>query len=670
MIVPMKKYSFLIYHREYIEFLKGIQELGVLHVIEKESGEIQDEETRINYQHINELSNAIKFLSKRIVNSQPDEKEKDGLKILDELKKLQDDQESYQHELTQLRKEKSLLESWGDFSWELIEKLKKSGYRIEFFNCQSRNFNPDWEDSYTIFRINELSGQVYFIIIGKSDEPIEIDAENIRLPEVSLSKLNKSIGEVEGILKKTEDLFNDFAAQYLELLKETKEKISAHLNFSRVILNTQKEAEDKLMFLEGWVPKEKQENINAYLKEQGVYYVVSKPDPDENVPIKLKNSKFSRLFEPVGELYTMPDYKELDLTPFFAPFFMMFFGFCLGDMGYGLLILIAAIILRFRVKPQLKPILTLGIFLGAATIFMGMLGGTLFGINLIDSGYTITAKTLEALKNSGLPHNLIDQLSVLTNSHIEKQSNFLSQVKSVIGEPAFRMYRSQILRFVESDYTILNSFRFLMLNTDQLMLLAFAVGFVQTIFGMGIKAANKAIQFGIVHALSTIGWIALILGGVVLYALKHFDVITPAQFKTTFIIIGAVTGFFIFFVNSPGKNPFLNLGLGVWDTYNMASGLLGDLLSYVRLFALGISSAVLGNVFNQLAFSLSPDIIVVGQLVTLIILLFGHSLNLFMAALGAFVHPLRLTFVEFYKNAGFAGGGKKYDPFRNAVNTQ
>ncbi len=670
MIVPMKKYSFLIYHKEYIEFLKGIQELGVLHVIEKRSGEIQDEETRIKYQHINELSNAIKFLSKRIVISQPDEKEKDGLKILEELKKLQSNEESYQHSLAQLKKEKSLLEPWGDFSWESIEKLKKSGYRVEFFICQSRNFNPDWEESYTISRINEVSGQLYFVVIGKSDEPIEIDAENIRLPEVSLTKQNKLIGEVENILEKTEDLFNDFSTQYLDLLKETKEKLSAHLNFNRVILSTQKEAEDKLMFLEGWVPKEKQENINAYLKEQGVYYIVSRPDPTENVPIKLKNNKFSKLFEPVGELYTMPDYKELDLTPFFAPFFMMFFGFCLGDMGYGLLILIAAIILRFRVKPQLKPIITLGIFLGAATIFMGMLGGTLFGINLIDSGYTITAKTLEALKNSGLPHNLIDQLSVLTNSHIEKQSSFLSQVKSVIGEPAFRMYRSQILRFVESDYTILNSFRFLMLNTDQLMLLAFAVGFVQTIFGMCIKAANKAIQFGFVHALSTIGWIVVILGGVILFGLKYFDVITPAKFKTIFIIIGVVAGFFIFFVNSPGKNPFLNLGLGIWDTYNMASGLLGDLLSYVRLFALGISSAVLGNVFNQLAFSLSPDIIVVGQLVTLIILLFGHSLNLFMSALGSFVHPLRLTFVEFYKNAGFAGGGKKYDPFRSAVNTQ
>jgi V/A-type H+-transporting ATPase subunit I len=152
--------------------------------------------------------------------------------------------------------------------------------------------------------------------------------------------------------------------------------------------------------------------------------------------------------------------------------------------------------------------------------------------------------------------------------------------------------------------------------------------------------------------------------------LKQTEKISPEQFKLYLIIAGSIGGFFIFFMNSPGKNPFLNLGLGIWDTYGMASGLLGDLLSYVRLFALGISSAVLGNVFNQLAFSLSPDIIVVRQLVILLILLFGHGLNFFMSALGSFVHPLRLTFVEFYKNAGFSGGGKKYDPFRRALNIE
>jgi V/A-type H+-transporting ATPase subunit I len=95
----------------------------------------------------------------------------------------------------------------------------------------------------------------------------------------------------------------------------------------------------------------------------------------------------------------------------------------------------------------------------------------------------------------------------------------------------------------------------------------------------------------------------------------------------------------------------------------MITGILGDLLSYIRLFALGISSAILGLVFNQLAFSMSPDNKILGPIVIVIILLIGHGINIFMSGLGSFVHPLRLTFVEFYKNAGFIGGGKKYKPF-------
>ena len=125
-----------------------------------------------------------------------------------------------------------------------------------------------------------------------------------------------------------------------------------------------------------------------------------------------------------------------------------------------------------------------------------------------------------------------------------------------------------------------------------------------------------------------------------------------------------IAGVGIMFFNSPGKNPFVNVGLGLWDTYNMVTGLFGDILSYIRLFALGLSSAILGNVFNSLAFGMSPDIPVVGAIVTIIILVAGHSINLFMSALGSLVHPMRLTFVEFYKNAGFIGGGKIYQPFQ------
>jgi V/A-type H+-transporting ATPase subunit I len=129
------------------------------------------------------------------------------------------------------------------------------------------------------------------------------------------------------------------------------------------------------------------------------------------------------------------------------------------------------------------------------------------------------------------------------------------------------------------------------------------------------------------------------------------------------IVLG-IAAIGIFFFNSPGKNPAVNVGLGLWGTYNMITGLFGDILSYIRLFALGLSSAILGNVFNSLAFGMAPDIPVVGAIVTILILIAGHSINLFMAALGALVHPMRLTFVEFYKNAGFVGGGASYKPFQ------
>jgi len=102
----------------------------------------------------------------------------------------------------------------------------------------------------------------------------------------------------------------------------------------------------------------------------------------------------------------------------------------------------------------------------------------------------------------------------------------------------------------------------------------------------------------------------------------------------------------------------------LWNSMNMATGLLGDLLSYIRLFALGLCGGMMGFVFNELAIELSPTFPVARQLVMLIILLIGHGLNLFISSLGAFVHPMRLTFVEFYKNAGFEGGGKKYKPFK------
>jgi len=202
-------------------------------------------------------------------------------------------------------------------------------------------------------------------------------------------------------------------------------------------------------------------------------------------------------------------------------------------------------------------------------------------------------------------------------------------------------------------------------NTDMnniLFIMALVLGGIQILFGMGVKAANETVQFGFKYALSTIGWILLFVGGATIAGLNMYASVPMETLKPILYAVLGVSGVLILFLNSPGKNIFVNLGLGLWNTYNMVTGVLGDLLSYIRLFALGIATAILGFVFNSLAMSVGGGFF--GVIFMVIILVIGHSINLFMAGLGAFVHPMRLTFVEFYKNAGFSGGGKKYHPFR------
>ena len=121
--------------------------------------------------------------------------------------------------------------------------------------------------------------------------------------------------------------------------------------------------------------------------------------------------------------------------------------------------------------------------------------------------------------------------------------------------------------------------------------------------------------------------------------------------------------------NNPDKNFFLRPLTGLWEFYQFVTGFLGDFLSYIRLFALGLASGLLGNAFNQIAFMILPgypestDYLSPLMAVSVIILLVGHTLNLGLSLLGSFVHPLRLTFVEFYKNLDFKGGGVAYQPF-------
>ncbi len=131
--------------------------------------------------------------------------------------------------------------------------------------------------------------------------------------------------------------------------------------------------------------------------------------------------------------------------------------------------------------------------------------------------------------------------------------------------------------------------------------------------------------------------------------------------KWAVIAIGVISALGIYVFNTPGRNPLVNIGSGLWDTYNMATGLLGDVLSYIRLYALGLAGGMLGAAFNNLGNMVLGDG-GFGWIPFVIIVILGHTINVAMSCLGAFVHPLRLTFVEYFKNSGYEGKGTKYNP--------
>jgi V/A-type H+-transporting ATPase subunit I len=195
------------------------------------------------------------------------------------------------------------------------------------------------------------------------------------------------------------------------------------------------------------------------------------------------------------------------------------------------------------------------------------------------------------------------------------------------------------------------------------MLLALGIGVFHICLAMVIKAVGYTKRLGFKENIATWGWTLLIVGGVIVALLGAGKLLSAAAIKWVVIAIGAISALGIFIFNTPGRNPLINVGAGLWDTYNMATGILGDVLSYIRLFALGLAGGMLGAAFNDLGKMVLGDG-GVNWVFFILILLIGHVLNLLMSCLGAFVHPLRLNFVEYFKNSGYEGKGKAYNPLK------
>ena len=603
MVTKMTKYSFILLSEQTEGFLNSLQELGVVDI--SRSLKPIDEQSSGMLAEADRAKKALSILAACKAGSEKDFKF-DGCPV-DAVLETQDRIAEISAEIAATKKEIAVRQPWGSFRSEDIHKLESQGLKLRFYSCMKKKFDPSWAEIRPLEVISETESKVFFVTVSPAEEEYSFPIEAVPAPEGSVNEAEEKLSLLQSKLEKEQQLLANLKSCSDEIRKAYNDSLS-RLDLYFAEAATEKAVDNYLTVLTGFAPTSDDKRLCASFDSMDIYYSHEAATKEDNPPVKLKNNWFAKNFEVLTGMYGVPAYDEFDPTSVLGPFFMLFFAMCMGDAGYGILLMLIALVLRLKMKDSsLGKMHRLIAFLGGMTFVVGIFLGTFFGMSILEASWA--PAWLKGLCIDG----------------------WFPDAK-IAGFPVQ-------------------------------MVLAVAIGVLHICLAMIIKTINFTKRFGFKKTVATWGWTTLIVGGLVVVSLGMTEVLSAEAFKWTIIALAVVSGLAIYVFNTPGRNPLLNIGSGLWDTYNMVTGLLGDVLSYIRLYALGLAGGMLGNAFNIMG-TMILDIPVPGVnwVFCIIILIFGHVLNLAMSCLGAFVHPLRLTFVEYFKNSGYEGSGAKYNP--------
>jgi len=612
MISKMIRYDIVLYAGEQECFINELRELGLVDITT--SGWEPSENDRSVLLSIEAHNKAVEYLKDFSKSSEYDANAQlfaNGEEAYEAYVAAREERTRLQQEMARLQKLADDIAPWGRYSEEDITKLAERGITLRYFTTQPSTFDKmldEWSETMTISEIARTQSTVYFVVVATDSSAVVVDGQEVRLPSKDSEALKAEIAELAQANKALDATFSRAAAS-VELIEDSAATIKEQLQGLKVDATAQREADGELIVLEGWAEADTAEKVDKMLEEYpNLVFMKRDATIDDEAPVKLKNNKFARLFELIGSMYSLPKYGTLDLTAIFGPFYMLFFAICLCDAGYGLILLLVGLALLKKGGAGMRQAAWLSIVCSSATVAFGFYANSFFGMTI---------------------------------------SDFLP------------IHQDSLLNFQEDFFSI-----------------SLALGVFQILVGMAINIWMKSKLFGFTSTFGLLGWFIILLSGSLAVGLPMFGLTIPGFDASSPIFYGALGlgAVLMLLLNNVKRNPLINIGAGLWDTYNNITGLLSDVLSYIRLFAIGLSGGVLAQVFNSLAMGLSglsegiagsAWYVVVLQIVAAsIILLIGHGINLFMSAISSFVHPMRLTFVEFYKNAGFEMGQRSFEPIR------
>ena len=599
MIEKMTRYNFILPGGEEGAFLARLGELGVIDITR--SVKPVDEKSAAMLQEAEKVRETAGWLARQDFSGARPIASDGAEDPVAEVSVLRDRLQETNVLLEAARKDMQARRPWGNYDPAVLDELAARGYTVRWYGVARKKFDAGWAAEVPLQVVAEDAGTVWFVTI--SDDPdYSFPVPELPRPAGTAAEAEAEIDRLEAELKTVQGRLTGLKAAVADMERKNA-SLLADLDLYLAEKGSESAVEGYISLLEGFAPTVDDERLAAELDKMDVLWYRDSAKLEDNPPIKLTGNKFTRMFAVLTDMYGRPRYDGFDPTPYLSVFFLLFFAFCMGDAGYGLLLMLVGLALK-KVKgfADMSPLV---VTLGAGTTVIGLLFHTFFSMDMLEWAW--------------------------------------------IPDGAKRlMLPSKIAGY------------------DGTMILSIVVGIVHLCLAMILKAYYATKNNGFLNVLGIWGWTLLIVGGVIVGGIALTGVLDARATKWIIIVLGAVSAAGIFLLNDLHRNPLMNIGSGLWETYNTVTGLLGDVLSYLRLYALGLAGSMLGFAFNSIGLKVLGD---GGNWVAWIpfvaIVIVGHTLNLVMAALGAFVHPLRLNFLEFFKNSGYEVSPRNYNPLGN-----
>ena len=637
MIVPMKKASLIVLGDKKSESLKQLRKLGLMHI----------EMTEGVSERINELKGQVSMLENSIFSIEEKVKKNKEVKeatmaeavsAAKEVTALAEEKKAYQAEQIALKTELDRLKDWGDMDPESFRQLAENGIELSLYEIPKAEYAALGENVKTL-ALGETKSSVKCLVVKSDAEGEEevleaIKTYRVELPKMSTAAMKEKAEGINGLISSIDEKIVSYAG-YIPSMKNAVKAYEKDIEFevyatgmANETLSENGENNVSVAYFTGFIEAENVDRLKTAAEENSWGIVIEEPTEEDNVPTKLKNNKFVSLIYPLTDfLNTVPGYYEYDISAWFLAFILIFFGMIFGDGGYGLLITAVAAVPVVKSLAAKKPVspmfLLVGLF-GLSTIIWGTLTCTWFGL---------TPEHLpQWLKSLSVP--------VISNVYADK-----------IWYPFWTEGKVGLT------------------TAQNLQIFCFVLALIQLLIAH-IKCAitnRKSLKVigDIGAAIELIGMFYLVLSFVVSGEVFSFGLVISGIPVGTISIVFVAVGFLLSFVFANYEGSIIKSILE--SLVNIVSVLLGifnlfsDIVSYIRLWAVGLAGAAISATVNELAGPLFGNFMF--MILAIVLLVFGHGLNMILNVLSVIVHGIRLNTLEFSSHLGMSWSGHKFKPF-------